>query len=412
MKMLAQQKLIVPDYERNTVANVPATIAALLGAQVPGLPPLRAELWRPLLDDGEVRHVILLIADGMGQNLIGRRREDTAWLAKEATVSGQITSVFPSTTVNALSSLWTGAAPAQHGLLGLEMFFPRLGVVAQMLSLSPSFTWQPDALVRAGVEPETFFPVPGFAENLAGAGVETYSLKHYGLVNSSLSRMYSRGIKKDIGIVTAADLMWQMKRILNERAGRRTFIAGYWAAVDSLSHRHGFDHAAVAAELRSFLGLLKRELLEELVPEARQGTVVILTADHGQRNTPLAQRIFLEDHPQLQKMLLMRAAGEPRTAYLYARHGQKQAILDYVEEHLSHAAVAFDAQDALKSGLFGPPPHADEASVRVGDVVVTMRDDYALVSRDTDDFLATLVGRHGGLTPAEMEVPFYAFRLS
>lgn len=411
MEALAKENLIIPDYERNTVANVPATVAALFGAQFPGLRPLRSELWQPLLDAGEVRHVILVLVDGMGHNLVRRCADDTAWLAREAIVSGKITSVFPSTTVNALSCLWTGAAPAQHGLVGLEMFFPRLGVVAQMLALSPSFMWQPDALVRAGVEPETFFPVPGFAQQLAASGVETYSLKHYSLVKSSLSRMYSRGIKEDIGIVTAADLMWQVKTLLNERAGQRMLFTAYWAAVDSLSHRYGFDHPAVAAELRSFLSLLKQELLNELSAEARRGTVVIVTADHGQRNTPLDQRIFLDDHPRLQHMLLMRPAGEPRTAYLYARNGQKQAIIDYVREHLDHAAVAVDAQEALQSGLFGPPPHADEAPVRIGDVIVTMREGYALVSKDTDEFLLTLIGRHGGLTAAEMEVPFYAFHL-
>jgi hypothetical protein len=224
--------------------------------------------------------------------------------------------------------------------------------------------------------------------------------------------MYSRGIKKDIGIVTAADLMWHIRTVLKERMGRPTLIVAYWAAIDSLSHRHGFDHPAVAAELRSFLTLLKTELLNELSHQTRRGTVVILTADHGQGNTPLDRRIFLEDHPQLQQMLLMRAAGEPRTAYLYARDGRKQAIIDYIREHLNHAALAIDAQEALQSGLFGPPPHADEAPVRIGDVIVTMRGDYALLSRDGDEFLSALVGRHGGLTPAEMEVPFFAFRLS
>lgn len=412
MEALAQKNLIVPDYNANTVANVPATIAALFSVQTSALPPLRPELWRPLMQGDEVRHVILLIVDGMGQNLVHLHPADTAWLAQEATVSGVITSVFPSTTVNALSSLWTGAAPAQHGLVGLEMFFPRLGVIGQMLSMSPSFTWQPDALVNAGVEPESFFPVPGLAEELAKAGVDTYSLKHYRLVKSSLSRMYSRGIKEDIGIVTGADLMWQINNVLTRRAGKRTLITGYWAAVDSLSHRHGYDHPAVAAELRSVLSLLKQELLDKLGTGARRGTVVIVTADHGQRNTPLEQRIFLEDHPQLQRMLLMRAAGEPRTAYLYARQGKKQAIVDYVCEHLDHAAVAVDAQEALKSGLFGPSPHAADVPVRIGDVIVTMREGYALVSRDMDEFLSTLIGRHGGLTRAEMEVPFYAFRLS
>jgi hypothetical protein len=151
--------------------------------------------------------------------------------------------------------------------------------------------------------------------------------------------------------------------------------------------------------------------MQSLDPEAGKGTVVLLTADHGQTITPPEQQIFLEDHPELQRHLLMRPAGEPRTAYLYARAGQKQPIINYIEDRLSHAAVAQDALESLQSGLFGPPPHADETALRVGDVIVTMREGYSLLSRNSDRYIKQFIGRHGGLTAAEMEVPWYAFRL-
>ena len=412
MEDLEALGLLVPDYEGNTIANIPATIAALFRAPGPGLAPLRPALWDPLLNGEEVRRVVLILIDGMGQNLLQLGGQEVSWLEEEALVAGQITSVFPSTTVNALSCLWTGAGPAQHGLVGLEMFFPKLGVIGQMLALTPSFIWSPDALVKAGVDPYTFLPVAGFAQTLAEVGVETVSLKDYRLVNSTLSKMHSRGVKTSRGIVTAADLMWQLRSLLEQRSAGRQFIAAYWPAVDTLSHRYGFDHPAVVAELAAFLHLLRATLFEQLSAEARRGTIVIVTADHGQINTPLEKRIFVEDHPELLKLLLMRAAGEPHSAYLYARQGQTQRILEYVREHLSYAATALDAQEALHAGLFGPPPFAGEVDSRIGDVIVTMRDGYSLLSREVDEFLAALVGRHGGLTPAEMEVPFCAFCLS
>lgn len=412
MKGLADFDLVVPDYNGNTIANIPATLAALLGVNGLQLPPLRRALWAPLLDRGDVRRVVLILIDGMGSNLIQHCAQDTGWLAQEATTKGQITSVFPSTTVNALSSLWTGAGPAQHGLVGLELFFPRLGVMGQMLALSPSFVRFPDALVRAGLKPETFLTAPGFAETLAQAGIETYALKHYSLVNSSLSRMHGRGVKENVGIVTAADQMWNVQRLLETKSDGKQFISTYWAAVDTLSHRYGYDHEAVAAELRAYLHLLRTELLEKLSPEARKGTVVIVTADHGQIKTPLEKRIFIEDYPSVQRLLLMRPAGEPHTAYLYARQGKKEALIDAVNRDLGYAAIALDAQVALEKGLLGPAPANTDVGQRLGDVIVTMRDGYSLLSRDEDDFLATFVGRHGGLTPDEMHVPFYAFSLS
>lgn len=412
MKRLTDLGLVVPDYSKNTIANLPATVAALFGMNGLPVPPLRRSLWAPLLEKGDVRRVVLILIDGMGSNLIQHCAQDTHWLGQEAATTGQITSVFPSTTVNALSSLWTGAGPAQHGLVGLELFFPRLGVMGQMLALSPSFIRYPDALVRAGLKPETFLAAPGFAETLAHAGIETCAVKHYSLVNSSLSRMHGRGVKENVGIVTAADQMWQVRRLLESESDHRLFISAYWAAVDTLSHRYGYDHEAVAAELRAYLHLLHTELLEKLSPEARKGTIVIVTADHGQIKTPLEKRIFIEDYPAIQRLLLMRPAGEPHTAYLYARQGKREALIDAVNRDLGHAAIALDAQSALQDGLLGPVPANTDVGQRLGDVIVTMRDGYSLLSRDEDDFLATFVGRHGGLTPDEMHVPFYTFNLS
>lgn len=412
MDHLRQSDLVLPDYQGNTIANIPPTVARLLGTRIPTLPPLREELWRPMLDGREIRRVVLMLVDGMGQNLIDSLGAEGDWLREVATISGTISSIFPSTTVNALSSLWTGAGPGQHGLVGLELFFPQLGVMGQMLSLTPSFAWWPDALMKAGVDPLTFLAVPGIGELLAEAGIETHAVKHYSLVNTTLSKMHSRGIKAGHGIVTAADMMWQIGELLRQGSDQKQFISAYWAAVDTLSHRHGFDHPAVAAELRAFLALLRQGLLEGLASDARRGTVVILTADHGQIKTPAEKRIFIEDHPRLQELLFMRSAGEPHAAYLYVRDGQKQAVLDYVAQALGHTATALDAEEALQAGLFGPAPYAAEMSHRIGNVIVTMREGYSLLSRHSDQFITDFVGRHGGLTPDEMEVPFFAFCLS
>ena len=88
MKHLTDFGLVAPDYTGNTIANLPATIAALFGIRGPGLPPLRKTLWEPLLDGGAVRRVVLILVDGMGQNLMHLREEDVAWLAQSATVRG------------------------------------------------------------------------------------------------------------------------------------------------------------------------------------------------------------------------------------------------------------------------------------------------------------------------------------
>lgn len=125
------EEFVPPDYTSSTIGNVPATVAALLGVPFTGLRPLPPALWQPL---GQVRRVVLLIIDAFGWNLLQKERHHLPELVNRAAIRGQITSVFPSTTVAALSSFWTGLGPAQHGMVGLNLFMPQYAVTMQTLA--------------------------------------------------------------------------------------------------------------------------------------------------------------------------------------------------------------------------------------------------------------------------------------
>ncbi len=401
--------LVAPDYQSGTLANIPATLAALLGAPFEGLPPLREELWRPFA--GRTERVILLLIDSFGHHLYWQQRENLAWFFDKAHIAGTITSVFPSTTVAALSSLWTGYAPAQHGLIGLRLFFPDLGVIGEMLRFSPVFGSYPGALLEAGLEPKSFLAVPGFAQQLAGAGIPTHAFKNYNIIHSALSQMHGRGVAANYPIFTAADLLVQLCRLLEDTAGQPLYASAYWPDIDTLMHVNGPDHASVVAELQALLSLLKRDLLDRLSPKARRDTVLFVTGDHGQVLAPPDKGIDIAKDPTLQSLLLMRAAGEPRTAYLYARQGKKKDLIAHLTQAYSEQLVALDAEEALESGLFGPQPFARVTRSRIGDVVATMRDGHLLLNSDEAGKAAKMIGRHGGLSAAEMEVPWLGFHL-
>ena len=403
------EEFVAPAYDGGSIANVPATAATMLGVPFDGLPPLREEAWEPLA--GDVRRVVVLLVDAFGWNLLQRVEDGLAWLLERALVREKLTSVFPSTTVAALSSLWTGVAPAQHGFVGFRLFLPQQAVLSQLIHFTPVFAHWPDALVDAGLEPGTFLRAPGAAEQLAAAGVPTYSFIPHPFVGSTLSQMYGRGVRKTFGIVTAADIFAQLRRLLEETAGRPLYAVAYWDAIDSLSHRYSFDHPSVVAELRSVLTLLRDELWHSLSSAARAGVALFVMGDHGQITTPSSQALYLADHPELEKMLLMRPAGEPRTLYLYARQGRQEDVIYYLRERLGESAVALSAATALDAGLFGPRPHAPETARRVGDVVALMRGGHVLLDPAEATSVRKMRGRHGGLTAGEMAIPWLGFRL-
>lgn len=403
------EELVPPDYAGGTLANVPATVAALLGAPLRGLPPLYEPLWQPL--GSSVKRVVVLLLDSLGWNIVQPLLPELEPLMEQVTLFDRITSVFPSTTVAALTTLWTGYAPAQHGLVGLRLFFPEQAVLGQMLRFSPNFASFPDSLIDAGVDPAHFLPVPGFAEQLAEAGIPSYSFKSYGIIDSALSRMHDRGVAQSYGVETFADLMVQIRSLLEETAGHPLYAYGYWSSIDTLSHIRGYDHASIVAEVRAIVYQIWRELLDKLTLAARRDTVLCIVADHGQVISSPADHIYLESHPELMHLLLMRPAGEPRTAYFYARQGMAMDLYAYLNERLSHKLAAIPSRLALDAGLLGPQPHAPQTLLRLGDVLVTMRHDHLFLTAEEREKAGAMPGRHGGMTAAEMFVPWMAFRL-
>jgi hypothetical protein len=69
--------------------------------------------------------------------------------------------------------------------------------------------------------------------------------------------------------------------------------------------------------------------------------------------------------------------------------------------------VILDSGEALEAGLMGKPI-CDEAYARAGELLVLPRDDHALQQVEPN---VTLLGRHGGLSEAEMLVPLIGARL-
>ncbi|MEZ4515477.1 MAG: alkaline phosphatase family protein [Chloroflexota bacterium] len=124
--------------------------------------------------------------------------------------------------------------------------------------------------------------------------------------------------------------MGQIRTHLEQSQDTKSLLIGYWSKVDTLSHYHGWDSPQTAEELTRVLTTVQSELFEQLDPAAVEGTVVLMLADHGQTIIPHSRHIYLEAHPELHRMLLMRPAGELRVPYLYARQGARDDVLAYL----------------------------------------------------------------------------------
>lgn len=407
-------EVVWPRYDGYSIANLPATFAAILGTQMPApaLAPLPTELWRDFRRD--VRRVVFVLIDALGYHRFRKALDaeaDSGW--RPLLERGRffpLTSVFPSTTVAALSSLWTGLAPSQHGYLGTRLFLREVGAVTDMISLKLAVKGTPGQLLDMGLEPEKFLPTPNLAEVLKAAGVVVNDLLQYSLIRSGLTRILHRGVDKLVPFISASDMWVTLRRMLDAQGAdhQRMYVCAYHAPADGISHYYGPDDEALDAELRSLVYSMQTEFLDRLSPQARAGTLLVIGADHGQTITPKETGIALHKQPVWNDLVMM-PTSEARIAYAHVRAGRMQAFRDGLARDLAGKLVAVDTREALAAGLWGPGPLHPETLSRLGDLLLLATGDGWLA--DSTGQMPEFKGMHGGLTSEEMLVPSLWLRL-
>jgi hypothetical protein len=406
----AGPNVIYPHYERQSLVSLPASICHWLGAPGFGAPPLADEILNAM--GGPFKHVILLVVDGLGlkqlQQFILPQTNKPAtgrfsfWtrLMAEA-VLAPISSVAPSTTASALTTLWTGQPPAVHGIMGYEVFLKEYGLIANMLTHAPaSFVNDFGGLKRAGFNPETFIPVPTIGPHLAQAGIPTYALQHAAIARSGLSTMLFPAVNV-VPFRSPSDLWVTLPALLESHENETNYTYIYWGELDELSHKFGPLDRRVELEFTLFSYLLDG-FISELRKRARGDTLFLITADHGHLHTPAASSLETRYHPGFTAGLHMLPSGESRLAYLYAKPGREAQLLEYVQQAWPDKFVIVPSASAINAGLFGQGQLHPDLAERVGDFLLIAQDTAYLWWQEREN---PLLGRHGGMTPTEMIVP-------
>lgn len=398
-----------PAYHGLSILNLPASLCRWFGA---------AELPHPPIDLAEldglaqgVDQVVLCLVDALAlhrfQQWVDGRASGLRPLVEHG-ILAPLTSVVPSTTTAALTTLWTGRSPAEHGMLGYELFLKGYGLIANMITHSPvAFEGRVGLLYQAGFDPESALPVPPLGPRLADAGVEVHAFLPQSIRGSGLSRMHYAGVRV-YGYRSPSDLWLSVREVAERPFERRRLIWVYNGHVDTFSHLYGPDSVRVEAEFSSFVQAMLEDFVARLPSPVAGRTLLMLLADHGQITTRRDPHYELRNHPSLYRRLQLAPTGENRLAYLYSRPGQVQAVEEYVQRAWPGAFRLIPSSHALGAGLFGPGKPAQVASERIGDRVMISRGAAYLWWALKED---PLIGRHGGLSADEMLVPLLAARL-
>lgn len=367
---------IRPDYEGRCLTGVvPGCLVSPAGRRPEWFP-------TPLADAATI---VVLVLDGLGWEQIQDHRSFLPRLS--AMAGGPITTVAPSTTATALTSLVTGATPLQHGVLGYRIDLGE--VVMNTLGWSSQRLGERRRDLRRTYPPGSIQPVPSFC----GERVPVITrAEHFGsgFTDAHLAAADFRGWRSTSSIPV------EIERALDE--GHR-FVYAYYDGVDKIAHERGFG-TYYEAELSA-----ADRLVGDVLDTVPTGTVVTVVADHGQVSTG---DHLIELDPEV-LTLIDHQSGEGRFRWLHAREGRAEELLEACTRRYSSFAWVRSRSRILDESWFGSS--GDSSFVRrLGDVALVPFDDSSFVDPD-DTGSFPLVCRHGSLTAAEMMVPFLALRV-
>jgi predicted AlkP superfamily pyrophosphatase or phosphodiesterase len=344
----------------------------------------RLEPWLPDALVG-ARQVLLLVVDGLGwEQMLEHRAEVPTLFTGEG---GPITSVVPTTTATALTSITTGCTPAEHGVLGYRLALPPEGANGARPLLNV-LHWSAGGLdYRARLPATSLQPIAPFA----APGVPVVTRSEFAPTGFTAVHL---GGARLVGWRMPSTLVVESHRLLG--AGE-PFVYAYYDGVDKVAHEHGLGEH-YRAELRAV-----DRLVGDLADGLPRGAVLVVASDHGQVEVGAAVRLA---GPEIMAATAL-MSGEGRFRWLHAWPGAAEDLLKATEEAYGDESWVRTREQVIDDGWFGGPL-SSAAADRLGDVAVVARAPVAYLD-PADPGETRLLARHGSLTSAEMLVPLLAW---
>jgi len=331
----------------------------------------------------EARQIVLLVIDGLGAEQLRERSALAPVLSAGTGVP--ITSVAPSTTACALTTLVTGRVPAEHGVVGYRVALD--GEVMNVLQ------WSVRGVdVRTRVPAHEFQPCPSFPGSIGSVPVVTrHDYGPTGFTAAHLGDVELHRWHTPAGLVTA---------VREVAAAGAPFVYAYYEGIDKVAHAEGlgpyYDDELRAADR------LVGDVLDVLPP----GAVLVVTADHGQVEVGGSVEVL---GPEIMEGLTL-ISGEGRFRWLHVRPGAAADVTETASALHGEVAWVRTREQIIEDGWLGGVP-SPAVAARLGDVaLVPFAPTAFLDPADTGEL--RLKARHGSLTADEMLIPLLAWRIA
>jgi hypothetical protein len=398
---------LYPCYEENCISNIPGSILSLCGVKT-GLTKL------PVLDgriDG-VEKVVLLILDGFGYNQFLRHQKEDPFLADVSDKSDvfALTSIFPSQTTNALTTLNTGLTPQEHGLFEYYLYMKEVGGIVNTLRFEPIGSVNQNLLTKNGIDPKIMFKGTTIQTTLKEEGIPSFTHIYAPYAYSASGRLLFEGSTM-VPTLKSSDLFVSLRKKLEQEPGPSYHFV-HLSNLDTLAHEYGPNSYEYSAEVSVISYLMKKELIDKISPEVAKKTLMLTTSDHGGVNIVPENITYLNGFPDLLKNLQYGAqgstilpTGSARDVFLHVREDKLTETKDLLAKKVGTKAKIVETKQAINDGLFGKGEVNKKFFDRAGNLMLLPYRNETVWFDHFIDYKYKPLGHHGGLNKNEMLVP-------
>jgi hypothetical protein len=295
----------------------------------------------------------------------------------------KLQATFPSTTSASLTSLGTGCAVGVHGMVGYTMRVPNSGTPERLLN---ALKWD------ERVDPYIWQSEATLFERAIKQGVKVSHIAAKRYEETGFTRAALRGADY-FGANQVDEMVTQAKSALSPK---RSFAYLYLNDVDDASHREGMGSEKFHYAMRK-----SADLILKLIENLPKGTRLWVTSDHGMINRG-GYVVLGKENDLLRNVDLL--GGEPRVRYLYLKEGSLDETKSQWQEFFKDQVTLYTRQEGIELNLFGPEV-LDKNLHRIGDLIAIANGEFIMVELDRQELQLAMVGHHGGITKAEVEIP-------
>lgn len=367
----------------------------------------------------EHNKVILFMVDGMGYDHFLEYHKSFPFFGKLEQNADifPITSVFPSTTPAALTSIHTGLTPQEHGLPEWTVYFEEFDKIIETFPFRPIMTSEREILLSMGGTPEMLYQGTTVYQQLKDNNIKSYVFISHEYSTSAYSRMTQQG-SNVVAFIDYKDLFSKLTKILNEEKEPAYFFV-YWSHIDSTQHVFGPRSKEHIASMQSFSDYMMDDFLPNLRPESVKDVLFTMVADHGHTSIRGEDIIFLNNYLPLENnylrspaQLSIQPTGSPHDVFLHIYEPRIKETLEFLQKELKDKAVVMTSEEAIEKGLFGLNKATSRFKKRVGDILILPYRGFHVWYKHNPGMNYGQKGIHGGLTEEEMIVPFAVAPLS